>query len=184
MKPKRHLLEDESPPILHDKLITDILSQLPVKSLMRFRYRAIGTYNGLISFVGVPLGERKEGHHYVSDLDRSGDFDRFAIVSLDLGTETYAELPVPPLDMDSAIMPSLALLRDYLCICHVKNNTHFVLWQFGVDKNGNVLLLMEDEVVLYDLTENRVQRRVEIPIDIYCYGDKNYIESLVSPYGN
>ncbi|KAJ1410559.1 F-box-like domain superfamily [Sesbania bispinosa] len=312
MQPKRDLLEDESPPILHDELITDILSRLPVKSLMRFRcvckswkslisdpqfvklhlrqssakigdlahlrllfereiddtdnkivsscsynelienptavvneqnshfqlknrYRAIGTCNGLISFVGVPLGERKKvktaaaglyddyhphpvkvynlgsdswrslpvfpifpsplrsdgiylngsliwsGHHYVSDFDRSGDFDRFAIVSLDLGTETYAELSVPPLDMDSNLIPSLALLRDCLCVCHMKNNTHFVLWQFGVDKswtcllnvsyrylltpqqslrcvlcmsgNGNVLLLIEDEVVLYDLRE-------------------------------
>ncbi|KAJ1393158.1 F-box-like domain superfamily [Sesbania bispinosa] len=389
MQPRCHLLDAESPPILHDELIGNILSWLPVKSLMRFqcvckswkslisdpqfvklhlrqssakngdlahlrlvferkidntgnkivsscsynelienpttvvnrrnshfrlknKYRSIGTCNGLISFVGVQLGEGKKdkdrcwvkfwnptiksrspktpylyhpeiepvtfgfgydpssetykvvallfsvdndyhphpvkvynmgsdswrsipafpifpspfcfdgiylngaliwsGHHYVSHLDRAGEWDKFAIVSLDLATETYAELSVPPLEMPSALMPSLDLLKDCLCVSHMKNKTHFVLWQFGVDNswtcllnvnyeyistprhslrcascmsgNGNVLLLIEDVAILYDLTENRVELRVEIPTNIYCYHDKNYIESLVSPYGN
>ncbi|KAJ1432841.1 Galactose oxidase/kelch, beta-propeller [Sesbania bispinosa] len=386
MQPQRHLLAAESPPILQDDLIAEILSRLPVKSLVRFRcvckswnslisdppfvklhlrrssakngnlahlrllfernindsgnkilsscsynelienpttlvneqnshfrlknkYRAIGTCNGLICFVGVQLGDgnavddrcwvrfwnpatrsrspkspylcRPEiepvtfgfgydpssdtykvvallysvegnhpvkvynmgsnswrnipvfpifpspfrtdgiylngalifsGHHYMSDLDRYGDWDKFAIVLLDLATETYTELSVPPLVMPSSLMPSLNILGECLCLSHEKNDTHFVVWQFGVDKtwtcllnvsyeylsnipeasgsvlcmsgNGNVLLLIEDEVVLYDLTENRVELRVAIPTNIYCYEDKNYIESLVSPYGN
>ncbi|GAU25539.1 hypothetical protein TSUD_259720 [Trifolium subterraneum] len=63
--------------------------------------------------------------------------DRYVILSLDLSTETYTQLLLPPRvdKLPHFIMPKLVVLMDCLCFCYDLDETHFVIWQmknFGV----------------------------------------------------
>jgi hypothetical protein len=52
--------------------------------------------------------------------------EKFMIISLELSTETYRSL-LPPREVDEVpvVQPTLAVLRDHLCFCHMLKRTHF-----------------------------------------------------------
>jgi len=64
--------------------------------------------------------------------------EQFVIISLDLGTETYTRLLLPPCcdKLPPLNTPTLTVLMDCLCFTHDFDKTHFVIWQmkeFGVE---------------------------------------------------
>ncbi|KAK7293140.1 hypothetical protein RJT34_16001 [Clitoria ternatea] len=98
---------------------------------------------------------------YLSDtlnwiaLRKSGDYVKmFVIVSLHLGKESYAELPLPdPLqDHDPCIwhLPILCVSRGCLCVSCYHMDTHFVIWQMkelGLKKSWTCLVNINLEYV-------------------------------------
>ncbi|XP_058725756.1 F-box/kelch-repeat protein At3g23880-like [Vicia villosa] len=70
--------------------------------------------------------------------------NKFVIISLDLGTETYTQL-MPPMNFDEVelSMPNLCALMDCLCFSHHSQGDNFVKWQmmeFGVEESWTKLL--------------------------------------------
>nr|XP_004491718.1 F-box/kelch-repeat protein At3g23880-like [Cicer arietinum] len=65
--------------------------------------------------------------------------EQFAIVSLDLGTETYRQLLPPPGFVEvPPVEPSVTALMDCLCFSYSFKGTYFVLWkmiEFGVQES-------------------------------------------------
>ncbi|PNX98015.1 F-box protein [Trifolium pratense] len=126
-------------------------------------------YNGwryIQSFPSVPL-IWNDGVHLsgtINWLAISGDFvsmsvpegaheahiphvEQFVIVSVDLSTEAYTQLLLPPgFDAVPCVEPSLRVLMDCLCFSHDFNRTEFVLWQmkeFGVHESWTQLFRIE-----------------------------------------
>jgi hypothetical protein len=126
-------------------------------------------YNGwryIQSFPLVPL-IWNDGVHLsgtVNWLSISGDFEsmtlfegptkayvphveQFVIVSVDLSTEAYTQLLLPPgFDAVPSVEPSLRVLMDYLCFSHDFMGTEFVIWQmkeFGVQESWTQLFRIE-----------------------------------------
>ncbi|CAL5186940.1 unnamed protein product [Lathyrus oleraceus] len=78
--------------------------------------------------------------------------DKFVIISLDLGTETFKQL-MPPKVFDEVqlSMPTLSALMDCLCFSHHSNGDNFVIWQmreFGVEESWTKLLKFSYEHLL------------------------------------
>ncbi|XP_057427156.1 F-box/kelch-repeat protein At3g23880-like [Lotus japonicus] len=70
--------------------------------------------------------------------------ENILILSLDLATETYTQFSLPQgFDEVPCVEPSVLVLMDCLCFCHVWKKTHFVIWQmkeFGVENSWTQLL--------------------------------------------
>jgi hypothetical protein len=70
--------------------------------------------------------------------------EEYAIVSLDLGTETYSHLLLPRCCNENPIDTALTLFvfMDCLCVSYDLEKTHFVIWQmkeFGVEESWTQL---------------------------------------------
>lgn len=69
--------------------------------------------------------------------------EKFVIISLDLGTETYRQSMLPrcceeDLYCSQISCPTLSVLMDCLCFSYDFKGTHFVMWQmreFGVEES-------------------------------------------------
>ncbi|KEH23129.1 putative F-box domain, galactose oxidase, beta-propeller, F-box associated interaction [Medicago truncatula] len=77
----------------------------------------------------------------IYDDSKNRMFEHYAIISLDLGIETYTQL-LPPRDSREVLLneSTICVLMDCLCFCHLNfdmGTTNFVLWKmknFGVEK--------------------------------------------------
>jgi len=70
--------------------------------------------------------------------------EQFMLVSLDLGTETCKEF-LPPRGFDEVpwYTPSLCVLMDCICFCHLVKETHLFIWQmmdYGVEESWTQLV--------------------------------------------
>jgi F-box interacting protein len=82
-------------------------------------------------------------HRYNCDL-KNLTIEEYAIVSLDLGTETYSQLLLPRCCNENPIDTALTLFvfMDCLCVSYDFEKTHFVIWQmkeFGVEESWTQL---------------------------------------------
>ncbi|CAL5206005.1 unnamed protein product [Lathyrus oleraceus] len=72
------------------------------------------------------------------------NFEQFAVISLDLGTETYREFPFPrEFDEVPSFPPIVCVLMDCLCFSHYTKEHSFIIGQmkeFGVEKSWTKLL--------------------------------------------
>ena len=84
--------------------------------------------------------------NWISIYPKDVTVEKFAIISLDLATETYRKLLPPPGAVNLVlpyIEPSIAVLMDRLCFSHYLKETHFVIWQmmeFGVEQSWTQFL--------------------------------------------
>ena len=66
------------------------------------------------------------------------------IISLDLGTETYTHMRLPPgFDKNHRGYPTIGVLMSYLCFSYDFNQTHFVIWrmmEFGIKESWTQFL--------------------------------------------
>ncbi|XP_004491778.1 F-box/kelch-repeat protein At3g23880-like [Cicer arietinum] len=73
--------------------------------------------------------------------------EQFVIVSLDLSTETYKQLLLPPgFDKVPSVQPVIRVLMDCLCFSHDFKNSEFVLWQmkeYGVQESWTQLFKID-----------------------------------------
>lgn len=71
------------------------------------------------------------------------------VVSLDLGTETYKQIHVPPsFDEKPYVDPTISVLMNYLCFSYHFEDTHFVIWrmvEFGVEESWTQFLKISYE---------------------------------------
>ncbi|KAK7281360.1 hypothetical protein RIF29_09283 [Crotalaria pallida] len=106
--------------VLLDEIIAEILSWLPVKSLIQFRCVSIRNYASGCNWNIIAI-------------------DQLVIVSLDLRKETYKQLSLPfGLDEIPHAEPTIGVFGDCLCLFHDYKRTNFVVWQmkeFGVEKS-------------------------------------------------
>lgn len=79
--------------------------------------------------------------------------EQFAIISLDLGTETCKDL-LPPRGFAEVphVKPSLCELLDCLCFSHVVKKAHLVIWQmthYGVEESWSQLLKINLQIMTH-----------------------------------
>jgi F-box interacting protein len=99
----------------------------------------------------------------------------FVIISLDLSTETYRPLLLPPLGGDKArlIRPKLVVLMDFLCFSYDFNKTDLIIWQmkeFGVQESWIQLLKVSYQSlpIVYNVS---CSRSVLFPLCFYENSD-------------
>jgi len=84
--------------------------------------------------------------NWISIYPKDVTVEKFAIISLDLATETYKKLLPPPGAVNLVapyIEPTIAVLLDRLCFSHHPKETLFVIWQmmeFGVEQSWTQFL--------------------------------------------
>jgi len=70
--------------------------------------------------------------------------DQFVIISLDLGMETYTQIPFPwGFDEVPPAAPIVCVLMDSLCFSHYSRENNFIIWQmkkFGFQESWTKLL--------------------------------------------
>ncbi|XP_050918644.1 F-box/kelch-repeat protein At3g23880-like [Lathyrus oleraceus] len=68
-----------------------------------------------------------------------GVIENYAILSLDLSTESYTQMTLPRgFDKGPHVRANIALLMNFLCFCRDLERNHFVIWQmkeFGVQES-------------------------------------------------
>lgn len=71
------------------------------------------------------------------------------VISLDLGTETYKQIHLPPsFDEKPYVDPTISVLMNYLCFSYHFEDTHFVIWrmvEFGVEESWTQFLKISYE---------------------------------------
>ncbi|XP_058739597.1 F-box/kelch-repeat protein At3g23880-like [Vicia villosa] len=91
------------------------------------------------------------------------EIDQFLIISLDLGSEAYNQLLLPKGLVEAPpVLPTIAVLRDYLCFSYHFKTTHFVIWmmmEFGVQESWTQFLKIsyEDLQIEYDFSQYSYQ---------------------------
>ncbi|AES98558.1 F-box protein interaction domain protein [Medicago truncatula] len=94
--------------------------------------------------------------NWISIYPEDVTLDKFAIISLDIGTETYKKLLPPPGAVNLVppyIEPTIATLMDCLCFSHHLKKTHFVIWQmieFGFEQSWTQFLKISFQNLLVD----------------------------------
>ncbi|CAI8614943.1 unnamed protein product [Vicia faba] len=71
------------------------------------------------------------------------------VISLDLGTETYRQIELPPrFDEKPYVDPTISVLMNHICFSYHFKNTHFVIWrmmEFGVEESWTQILKISYE---------------------------------------
>ncbi|AES98556.1 putative F-box domain-containing protein [Medicago truncatula] len=94
--------------------------------------------------------------NWISIYPEDVTLDKFAIISLDLGTETYKKLLPPPGAVNLVppyTEPTIATFMDRLCFSHHRKKTHFVIWQmieFGFEQSWTQFLKISFQNLLVD----------------------------------
>lgn len=134
----------------------------------------------------------------------------WVIVSLDLQKETYRQVLPPEYEKEDSSRSNLGVLRECLCMSYDYKRTHFVVWvmkdygvreywvklvtipylpnpedfsysvPFCISENGQVLLMFEFDLVLYD-PRDRSFKYPKIENGKGWFDAEVYVESLVSP---
>ena len=98
--------------------------------------------------------------------------EQFAIISLDLGMETYTQLLLPH-DFDEAHphMPMVCVLMDCLCFTHHSEGNNFVIWkmrEFAVEESWTKWLKFSYKDQLDDFSDFSVSL---FPLHVFQNGD-------------
>jgi len=108
--------------------------------------------NGTINWLCLPdylLPSYEHGWKSIANAQQ------FAIVSLDLSTETYKKLLLPRgFDEVPEYQPTLDVLKDCLCFSHDFKTTEFVVWQmkeFGVQESWTQLFRIDYFKIYHNL---------------------------------
>ena len=120
---------------LGDSIWRDIQSSFPVELALRSRWDDI-KYDGVYLSNSINWLVR---HRYKCQ-QKNLTTEQFVIISLDLETETYAQLQLPKLPFDN---PNICVLMDCICFSYDFKETHFVIWQmkeFGVEESWTQFL--------------------------------------------
>ncbi|AES78409.1 hypothetical protein MTR_7g030040 [Medicago truncatula] len=119
--------------------------------------------------------------------------EQFVIISLDLGTETYTQLLLPPCcdKLPPLNTPTLTVLMDCLCfsfryMLSESSNRDVVPQVFPLclsEKGGTLILGINsgNQAIIYNWRDNRV-KRIKNTNRILWLHSKNYVESLVSTF--
>ncbi|XP_017436686.1 F-box/kelch-repeat protein At3g23880 isoform X2 [Vigna angularis] len=139
-----------------------------------------------------------------------GSTSLWVIVSLDLHKETYREVLPPDYEKEDCSTPTLGVLQECLCMNYDYKKTHFVVWMmkdygireswfklvsipylpnpedfsysgpYYVSENGEVLLMFEFDLILYDPRDNSF-KYPRIESGKGWFDAEVYVETLVSP---
>ncbi|CAK8563500.1 unnamed protein product [Lathyrus sativus] len=73
------------------------------------------------------------------DFNLVGVIENYVILSLDLSTESYTQMTLPPgFDKGPHVRANIVVLMNFLCFCRDLERKHFVIWQmkeFGVQES-------------------------------------------------
>jgi len=113
------------------------------------------------------------------------DVEQYVIISLNMGTNTYTQMRLPPgFDKNHVYVgPAISVLMDYLCFSYNSNKTHIVIWRvtkFGIKESWTQFLRISYQHLqsVFDHIYNRgLHMAPLVPLYLSYDGDRLIFEN-------